>query len=393
MLFTWLIMLALAVLSVLWVVRAILKQQRTLSYAQSSSRDFFEVRKLEIQEELLSGRISEAENAQLIQDLAMEVDYIDRQRERDINEAMALPRVALSASVALVLVGSVVLYQQIGFAPDITFTQKMLNQTADDKDISEFLHYRVSRYDRAEDWYYLASEQLLAQNYIEAIASYRQVLQKLDSDSPDRVNVQVELAQAMFYANNNTVSESMREVVVDALKADPNHVKALGLQGIIDFDQGAYKAAILNWQSAIRLGSDRRERLDLLSGIAAARKQGNISESEVPSLVTHRLQLKLAFNPELLSEQDVFLVYAKALNQPMPIAIQKLTKAEIMAPIVLTNIDNLMPGKSLSDELVVDVVVKRTQNGAADLTQGTIIGELSNLPSNSDKIFTINLSL
>ncbi|MCO4786895.1 c-type cytochrome biogenesis protein CcmI [Marinomonas atlantica] len=392
MMMAWLVMVSLTVVSLLYFVRFILRHRGAFSN-EDAGQTFLAIRKSEVEEERNAGRLTDSEAEQLHDDIVSEANYINNHGNLTLHTKTRLARTLLAAMVAVVLVGSVALYHHLGFAPDVAFTQKMIDSSADEKDISEFLNYRVARYDRAEDWYYLASEQVLAQNYIEAIASYRQVLKKLAPDSEERINVKVELAQAMFYANNNTVSSEMRYQVESVLAKDPDNVKALGLQGIVDFDAGEYKNAILVWQKAIRLGQDRQERFDLFSGIAAARKQGGISEEQVPALITHRLQLQLVLDKGTLSENDVFLVYAKLANQPMPVAIQRITATQFSAPIVLTNIDNLMPGKTLSEVEQVDVVVKRSRNDAQDLTQGQKVGYLSSLPSNSSKIFKVNVSL
>lgn len=392
MIMAWLVMVAMTVVSLLYLVRYILRHPSKQSN-EDAGKTFLAIRESEVEEERMAGRLTDNEAEQLKNDIVSEASYINKHGKLNLNNETRLARGLLSAAVAVALIGSVSLYHHFGFSPDVAFTQKMLDRSASDEDISEFLHYRVTRYDRAEDWYYLASEQVLAQSYTEAIASYRQVLKKLEPDSADRINVQVELAQAMFYANNNTVSSEMREQLDSVLTADPNNVKALGLQGIVNFDAGEYKNAILVWQKAIRLGSDRQERIDLLSGISAARKQGGISEEQVPALITHRLQLQLVLDKGVLSENDVFLVYAKSTDLPMPVAIQRITPAEFDAPIVLTNLDNLMPGKTLAELERVEVVVKRSRNDAQDLTQGQIVGYLSSVPSNSSKIFKVNVSL
>lgn len=391
MMIAWLVMAAIAVLSVLYVMRALLGAANRPVKERDGER-FIALREQEVAEELQAGRLTQDEANQLRDDLALEAQYIDKQQFYLIKD-LNVTRWVLSAMVAVVLVGALALYQQLGFSKEVAFTEKMLDRSATEQDISEFLAYRVARYDRAEDWYYLASEQVLAQDYAKAVESYQQVLEKLDSSSPDYINVQVELAQAMFYDHDNTVSEPMRQLVTQVLQSSPNHVKALGLMGIVEFDAKHYREAILAWQKAIRLGNDPQERTDLLSGIAAARKQGAISEEEVPALISHRVQLSLTLTQGRLASDDVFLVYATAKGQPMPVAIQRISSAEFGAPLVLTNLDNLMPGKSLAEVEEVEIVVKHAKQTSQDLTQGQIVGYLSPVPSNSDKIFNVKVAL
>ncbi len=391
MIVAWTLMAALIVLSVFYVMHYLVNKNN--AGHDETLTSFVSARRLEVKEDQGAGRLTEEEAQQLLQDVTSESHYVNQHQQRALTKDTQLARWVLSVMIAGVIIGSVALYQKLGFAPDVKITQQLIEQSATQDDVTEFLSYRVQRYDRAEDWYYLANDQVMAQNFEQAISSYREVLARLDGSSEDAINVQVELAQALFYSQSNQVSPAMTTAVDEALAQQPDNAKALGLKGIIEFDAGRYQEAILAWQEAIVNGTDRAERLDLLSGIAAARKQGGITEQMIPSIVTHRLHLQLDLDVRKISANDVFLVYAQVPDQRMPVAIQRIPAAQIQAPIVLTNLDNLMPGQSLADVARVDVVVKRSTNDANDLTLGEVVGYLSSVPSNSDKIFKVNVGL
>lgn len=391
MIIAWTLMGALTVASVFYVMHYLLRKEDYLH--EDTQAQFLTVRSQEVKEEQSIGRLTADEAAQLLEDVGNEARYAEQHATVSFAKDARLARIVLSAMIAAVMVGSVALYQKLGFAPEVSFTQKMIDQSATEQEVADFLAYRVQRYDRAEDWYYLANDQVMTQQFDQAIDSFREVLARVEQGSEDAVNVQVELAQTLFYANNNTVSQPMIEAVSAALKQHPQNSKALGLQGIIEYDSGRYKDAILVWQNAILNGSDRNERMDLLAGIAAARKQGGITEQMVPPIVTHTLHLQLDLDARKLSSADVFLVYAQRPGQAMPVAIQRVPVTQIQAPIVLTNLDSLMPGETLADVTTVDIVVKRSSSSASDLTLGEVVGHLRSIPSNSDKIFKVNVGL
>ncbi|RDL43623.1 hypothetical protein DN730_12805 [Marinomonas piezotolerans] len=391
MIIAWLLMAAVTVLSVWYVMHYLVRSANATT--SSPTIDFQAIRRQEVIEEREVGRLTSEESDQLLKDARSESESICFHRHVNFNNDIKVARVALSAMIAVVIVGAVALYQKLGFSEETLFTQKMLDQSASEQDVADFLAYRVRRYDRAEDWFYQANNQVLAQEYDAAVSSYRATLARMEGDTDERGEVLVELAQALFYANNNKVSEGMAQVVAQALGVDPNNPKALGLQGMIEFSSQHYESAILVWQNAIKQGADRRQRGDLLSGIEVARKQGGITEQMIPPVVTHKLILQLNLDARLLTSDDVFLVYAQRKGTSLPISIQQVSATQAQLPIVLTNLDNLMSDETLADVDEVNVVVKRSSMRSNDLTQGQVVGQLSSIPSNSEKIFRVNVAL
>lgn len=391
MMVAWLLMAAVTVLSVWYVMHYLTRSANAT--ASSPTTDFQAIRRQEVIEERDVGRLTSEESDQLLKDARSESESVCFHRHVHFNNDIKVARVALSAMIAVVIVGAVALYQKLGFSEETLFTQKMLDQSASEQDVADFLTYRVQRYDRAEDWFYQANNQVLAQEYDAAVSSYRATLARMEGDTDERGEVLVELAQALFYANNNKVSEGMAQVVAQALGVDPNNPQALGLQGMIEFSSQRYESAILVWQNAIKQGADRRQRGDLLSGIEVARKQGGITEQMIPPVVTHKLILQLNLDARLLTSNDVFLVYAQRKGTSLPISIQQVSAAQAQLPIVLTNLDNVMSDETLADVDEVNVVVKRSSMRSNDLTQGQVVGQLSSIPSNSEKIFRVNVAL
>lgn len=303
-------------------------------------------------------------------------------------------RYALLLFSVLAMLGSVSLYQYLGFSREVSFQQSIQDHTMTQEKMSAFLQYRSRRYDQAKDWFYEARDWMSQKKYQEAVESYEKSLARLGEDSADEIPVLVEYAQAIFYANKNLSSQKMESVVDRILTKSPNQPSALGLKGIAEFDHQNYFQAIQTWQSAL-VYAEPKERPALWSGILKARQLGHIDEHQIPSVLTHRLKLQIdqTDKSKHWKPNAILLVYAVKPGSTMPIVIQKVFPDESGNYVMLTNLDNLMPGSVLGDTDRVNVFVKLTSTNERDLTKGRVIGERKDLPLNSREIFSVKVVL
>ncbi len=370
--FGWLFMAAILMCVILYIYRSVIGITEKSNHELSTS--FSKIRRKEIDDEVAFGRINAMEAQQLIRDLKLEES--NKITEYGYFSNNKATQFALTLFLVVTVIGSVFLYERLGFPKEVEFANAISKESVTPEKLSEFLLFRANKYDKAEDWYFVAQDFLSQQNYDEALPAFQRALDKMPDDVDNKVRVSVEYAQAVFYSNGQKVNDKMKALVDEVLLLNPNQSTALGLKGIAEFDSQNYREAILVWQKAILVGQDIRERFALLEGISKARDMGNISNDEIPSLIQKRLIIKLdTSNVEVIDPQSVFLVYAKLIDQPMPIAIKRLAPDDITNVIELTNLDNLMPGATLSDASKVDIIVKLSKLTDSDLTQGKIIGK------------------
>lgn len=297
--------------------------------------------------------------------------------------------------VVFVVLGSTSLYLHLGHSKEVVFKQQLENKQLTPDAIRDFIHYRSRRYDRMQDWYYEASDFMSRGEYTQAIAAYEKALSKLPEKNSDWLQLMAEYAQAVFYANDNRSTPKLEALVAQILQQQPSQATALGLKGVIEFDRNNYLAAVLAWQEAIRYNPNSMERMALLAGIQKAREAGQISYQSVPAIITDSLLVQLSWDPQSIQwhAQDVLLVYAISEGEKMPIAIQRVMAEDAAKPILLTNLDALMPTVSLAAVTEVDLVVKLSNLNETDLTKGQIIGTKSHVKTNSKQIFEIKLGL
>ena len=395
MMIAYLVMATMLVLSLVYLFGSVTHRFDSGLDQKDSPQTFATVRRKEIAEEEVAGRLTSSESSQLLIDVDYEASSVDSRQKRFFHADVSFARWIMLAVVVVAVLGSVSLYQQIGYSKEVAFTQDLQTQQLTPQKMTNFLKYRSARYDRAEDWYYLATDYVNAEKYQEAVFAFETALEKLPNNAENRVNLLVEYAQAIFYANGGQSSEKMLKVVDAILQLAPTQATALDLKGVADFAQQNYLGAVLAWQEAIRFSVHSTERLALLSAISRARELGRIDYQQVAPIITHQIAVKVEWDVNKLTWQqdDVLLVYAVVKGQKMPVAIQRVFPEELGQPILLTNLDAIMPTETLAEVDKVDLVVKLANINDNDLTKGRIIGTKHDLLTNRKEIFVINVAL
>ena len=285
--FIWILMGAILILSLTYVAYYV---KRTMAEsAEAELTNFSNVREIEIDEEYQSGRISEVEANVLKADLTTEVTLASDPSTQSLKQTTdfspRLPSQVFAFILVLASLGSVALYQYLGFSREVVFTEQMKQGTITQEGMSDFLVYRAEKNQRAQDWFFVGQDKVSQRDYLGAQYAFEQALLNPPEDPQDVVVILTEYAQSLFFANQQKVVPKLETVIEQILAIDANNSTALGLQGIVEFDRGAYKEAVMVWQKAIRFGASVAERDGLLQGIQQARDIGNIGTDEVPSLL------------------------------------------------------------------------------------------------------------
>jgi cytochrome c-type biogenesis protein CcmH len=397
MMIAYLVMATMIVMSIVYLFCSITRRLGKYSNNKDDQnmQAFSIVRRKEIAEEEEAGRLTPSESSQLLIDVDYEANSIDGRQKRFFHNDILFARWVMLCVVVVAVLGSVSLYQQIGYSKEVAFTQDLQTQQLTPQKVNDFLKYRSVRYDRVEDWYYLATDYVGAEKYQEAVAAFEKALEKLPRNAENRMNLLVEYAQAIFYANGGQSSDKMLKIVDAILQVAPTQATALDLKGVANFAQQNYLGAVLAWQEAIRYSVHSTERLALLSAISKARELGRIDYQQVAPIITDQLAVKIEWDASKLTWQrdDILLVYAVVKGQKMPIAIQRVFPEDLGQPILLTNLDSLMPTVTLAEVNRVDLVVKLANINDNDLTKGRIIGTKHGLLTNRKEIFVINVAL
>lgn len=240
----------------------------------------------------------------------------------------------------------------------------------------------------------LARLQMEDNNFEAARVSYQQALHW----NPDDADIAAEYAQALYFvADSKFEGESTRELTSQelnnaldrALSLNPNNKTALGLQGIRAFGVGDYALAIKSWQSALKdINPASQQAQALQSGILRAKKMlgggaGDIlgdqtSGDSGEGLLT--VSVKVSLSQELKADPNlpVYVFARKWQGRPMPLAVVKLSVADLPASVRLDDSMAMPGGETLSSVLssagAIQIVARVSSTGSAIPSEGDFEG-------------------
>jgi cytochrome c-type biogenesis protein CcmH len=352
----------------------------------------------ELDATLASGAIDSEQYAALQAELARNLLSAQGQSSQN-SQAQSQPRagrgllLALSLGLPLLALG---LYfhwgaqDELALYRDILASQQGMPDRALETSITERLRARaLSHPEDVTSRYVLAQRLLMSGDLAGAVESYRFVVER----EPQAPVIKAELAQALFFANGSRINGEVRGLVEQVLDLSPDNGTALGLAGIAAFDRADYRAARSYWQRALDLLPENSQASQALAaGVARAEvelgkttvlTQGGDAVVETPEAVAAgpaiRIQVALADAVSAAPDTPVF-VYARTADSPMPLAIVKLTAAQLPAEVVLDESRAMMPGRSLANAQQVQLVARLALHGDARPAPGDWQGQLDALP-------------
>lgn len=247
--------------------------------------------------------------------------------------------------------------------------------------------------DDVEGWMLLGRAYKSMERFPEA----RDALKNAYDRAKDNPDVQVDYAEALALSGEGRrIDGRPRELLDAALKTDPGHQRALWLLGIADYQQQNYAAAVARWEQLRALmppESDARGSLD--RQIADARQRGGLDASATaapastaPAATTAaaagdpaasagpRLTVEVSLDPKLRDKApagaSVFVFARAASGPPMPLAVQRLSVADLPATVVLTDAMSMMPTMKLSQFPQVVVGARISASGNATAQSGDL---------------------
>lgn len=291
-------------------------------------------------------------------------------------------KAVLVLAVVLPVLGFL-LYNHWGAKPDWEIYQalqalpKADSQQAYEQKLRKLVLKSQARLNQTPDNYalrnLLAQTSMALQDYDEAVANYRKILEVF----PESPRIMANLAQALFYRAGNTITPEVREYTKKALAVAPMIPEMLGLAGIDAKNQGDLRGAIKYWRMAVsQLDPHSQAAQGYLNGIQKA-EQALIAAGEDPSEpVVKELQdsddtakavivadVTLGNEVKVAPGTTVF-VYARAWQGPkMPLAIQKITVKDLPMQVVLDESMAMAPGMSIKQFEQLELVARVSKSG------------------------------
>lgn len=284
------------------------------------------------------------------------------------------------------------LYMHWGAIDQVEQAQTLAAQPQSIEDMAARLEASVkSNPESAEGWYFLGRTYMAQERAAEAASAFEKAV-ALAGREPELLG---QWAQALYFAGDKQWTAQLQALTDEALKADPAEVTSLGLLGIVAFESEQFAAAIDYWEKLVAaLPEQDPSRMAIQGGIARARERlapaAAATEQAPPAAAATlrvRVELADALRAQVQPGDSVFVFARAPSGPPMPLAVKRLSVAELPAEISLSDADAMMPQLKLSRFPQVQLVARISRSG--DATRGEWIGRSAPLASDAGQAPTL----
>lgn len=275
-------------------------------------------------------------------------------------------------------------YLQLGASDKVELSREFSQPPTSLADMTQRLERTVqAQPDSSESLYFLARS-YMAQNRPGDAAQMFERAAGLAGRPPELLG---QWAQALYFASDKHFTPQVQALTDEALNADPREVTSLGLLGIAAFETERYQAAVDYWTRLLNvLPAQDPSRSALEGGIARARE--NLKTGAKPALAASRaasIKVRVDLAPALkdkVQPRDSVFIFARAIDgPPAPLAVKRITVAELPAEVELSDADAMMPQLKLSNFPQVQLVARVSRAGQP--TTGEWVGSSQPLASDS----------
>ncbi|HEX5841342.1 MAG TPA: c-type cytochrome biogenesis protein CcmI [Pseudomonas sp.] len=282
-------------------------------------------------------------------------------------------KIPLIAALLMPLLGYG-LYQHWGAIDEVERAQTFAAQPKTIEEMTARLEASVqSNPESAESWYFLGRTYMAQERAGDAATAFERAV-GVAGREPELLG---QWAQALYFAGNKQWNAQLQALTDEALKADPAEVTSLGLLGIAAYESGQFQRAIEHWQQLVAvLPAEDPSRMAIQGGIDRAREQLGAPVADAVPAASQGLSVRVELAAELQSKVqpgDAVFIFARAVSgPPMPLAVKRLSVADLPAEVSLSDSDAMMPQLKISAFEQVQLVARISRSG--DATAGEWIG-------------------
>jgi cytochrome c-type biogenesis protein CcmH len=370
----------------------------------------YKERMRELQEDFRQGRVEKNQLERLQEELAAKLLQDTEVAEASVRAKFGIGLGAglLSVAIALLLIGSYVLYERWGAMEGVLARDVLIasyssideTQTAaeqgDTRALLEQLYSRLKlNPDNKEGWSLLANSAMNTGYYRLAAEAYRNLIRLEENAAFYGLK-----AQAEFFDGKSIKDPAVASALASALALNENESNALTLIAIDHFQQSRFAEALNIWQGIIDADPNYPGRSAIEQGMQEARArigiQANFKAEQAvkpaPNPLTNnaeltnaaRIDLTVEVSPELAAtytpDTPVFIFARDPEGLPMPLAAVRLVLADLPATLSLTDASAMSPIAQLSMAERVTVTARIAASGQPIATSGDAQASKESVP-------------
>ena len=404
----WIFTAILFVMAVGFVLLPLWIRNSAESFVEDASRKneniaLFQERSDELENELASGNLSQAEFDVLIQEMQQSLlsdvsdeELVLKSKTQKGKKATAkTPATNFSIPLLLCLLMPVVaygLYSEWGFKKDVELME-LFQRTVNNQDNpqeSQNLIVSLGEVVQADDerpwaWYFLAENFASIGMFAEAEIAYTQSAGRME-ESPEKALVLGRVAMAKYILAEFTFTADILNVIDEARAINPNELSVLQLLAADAEEREDFETAIEYWRLIIQSNPNSEQAQILRRSIAIAQQRLAGDGQDVAAGPTIEIDLSLAEGLELLDGNlRVFVAVRNAAQEGLPpLAAIDLTVADLPANIQLDNSYAVGPFNiSSADTVFVSAAI--SFSGSATPSSGDYRSQSDNFSHNGQR--------
>lgn len=309
------------------------------------------------------------------------------------------PKKTMIVLIVVLPIMSALIYFWLGSAQQIADggAQKRLAQQDVEKMVAGLADKLTQDPTNLKGWAMLARSYKVMGRPVDAEKAYDRAGSYLDGDA----QLLADYADVAASNANGNFEGKPRAILKRALKADPNNMMALWLEGTADYNQGNYKGAVQVWQRLAKLLPPESEDAKMIQGsILEARGKANLPPEDIStqstklaaaevSLSSKNVSGEVVLDPALKSRvkpDDIVMVIARAPGARMPVAIMRSRAAELPMRFVLNDALAMTPDALISKMSEVTVEVRVSKSGQAKAEPGDLYSNIQTVKVGASKL-------
>jgi cytochrome c-type biogenesis protein CcmH len=234
-----------------------------------------------------------------------------------------------------------------------------------------------------EKGWWMLTRTYMALNRLEDARMSAEILYELSGDQAD---VLLLYANVLLLINEGNFTDKITSLVQQALSLDPDNINGLWLAGLGAENQSDYQAAMDYFHKLSPLIATDKAAVQQLNQVLE-KLQGSL---EADTLVGESIRpgggvdvkanegivVNVSLAPELVDQadpEDILFVFARAQDgMPMPVAVNRLSVADLPVSVVLNDAQAMMPSRLLSSFKEVQVMARISKSGNAIENSGDL---------------------
>jgi len=240
--------------------------------------------------------------------------------------------------------------------------------------------------DDVEGWRMLARTQMALEQPVLAVQAYQRVVQL----SPQDAGALADYADALAVRNGRDLKGEPTQLIEQALKLDPAHMKSLILAGTAAFNRGDFAKAVVYWDRAGQIGPpdnplaqqaraaavEAREaaKMPAQPAAAAAAADAALAGTAGPAGVSGTVSLAASLRGRVSPDDTLFIVARPSDGSRMPLAIVRKQVRDLPYQFTLDDSQAMSPAGKLSGVKSVTVVARISKSGQASPQAGDLEG-------------------